>query len=308
MRKFAAHALTLALLAEPAWAGARATFLYPVADAVGKLSLGWAPMAWDGDASELLVVDAANGVIDVFNDNGMVIYSFGDSAAFGRVAGVAVLPGGAPLVLGQGEEGWRITRCNFRGEAVEKIAVRDVPKSFAENFSPSAIFVAQDRIYLADKNAMKVLLTALDGTYESSFELSRILGIPAAKAADEIMRGFSVDRDGNMLFTVATLFQAFILSPDGSLRSFGDKGSLPGKFNIAGGIVADDDGHVFVADTLRCVVMVFDRENFSFLGEFGNRGRSPGSLINPLEIAAGNGRVYVTQSVGTVKAFGVQFE
>jgi DNA-binding beta-propeller fold protein YncE len=311
MRRFGAHVLTLAALAavgQPAWAGVRATFLYPLSDSVGRMSFGWAPLAWDAKASELYVVDSGNGVVDVFNDNGMVVYSFGDSAVFGRVAGVALLTGGEPLILGVDGETWQIIRCNFRGEPVGKIELRDVPKAFAENFHPGSIYVARDHIYLADRAAMKVLLLALDGAYETSFEMSRMLGIPAEKAPDEMMRGFSVDRDGNMLFTVATLFQAFVVSPEGSLRGFGQKGSLPGKFNIVGGIVADDDGHIFVTDTLRCVVMAFDRETFRFLGEFGSRGRTGGNLINPLEIAVGNGRVYVTQSVGTVKAFGVQFE
>ena len=311
MKTHPKYALTVAAVfavAGPAWGGVRATFQYPLADSVGKMSFGWSPLTWDATASELYVVDGSNGVVDVFNDNGMIIYTFGDSAAFGRVAGVAVLPGGEPLVLGSGTDGYQLVRCNFRGEPVGKIEPRDVPKAFAEGFRPDSIAVAQDRIYLADQNAMKVLLLALDGSYQNSFELSRMIGIPEGKAADEMMRGFSVDRDGNMLFTVATLFQAYVLSPEGAVRAFGQKGSLPGRFNIAGGIAADDDGHLFVTDTLRCVVMVFDRESFRFLGEFGNRGSGPGNLISPLGIAVGNGRVYVTQSVGTVQAFGVQFE
>ena len=305
---YALPVAALLALAAPAGAGVRATFQYPLSDSVGKMSFGWSPLAWDATASELYVADSANGVVDVFNDNGMIIYSFGDSAAFGRVAGVAVLPGGEPLVLGTSTDAYQLVRCNFRGEPVRKIEPRDVPKAFAEGFRPDSIAVAQDRIYLADRGAMKVLLTGLDGTYQNSFELSQMIGIPEGKAADEMMRGFSVDRDGNILFTVATLFQAFILSPDGAVRGFGRKGSLPGRFNIAGGIAADDDGHLFVTDILRAVVMVFDRESFHFLGEFGNSGNGPGNLTSPLGIAVGNGRVYVTQSVGTVKAFGVQFE
>ena len=310
MKSFAAYALTATALlaARPAFAGVHANFLYALSDSVGKMSFGGTPLLWDAKASELYVVDGRNGVIDVFNDNGMVIYSFGDSVALGHVAGVAVLAGGEPLVLGYNGPDYRIVRCNFRGEPVEKIELREVPKAFAENFHPGSIYVARDRIYLADAGTMKVLLTALDGTYQTSFDLIPMLGLAETKRGEEMMRGFSVDGDGNMLFTVATLFQAFVVSPEGSVRGFGQKGSLPGRFNIAGGIVADDAGHIFVADTLRCVVMAFDRETFQFLGEFGNRGGGPGNLINPGEIAVGNGRVYVTQSVGTVKAYGVQFE
>lgn len=307
MRRAVPHAVAIVAwlaFAPAAEAVMRASYLYPLADSVGKLTFGWASLAWDGAASELYVVDNRNGVVDVFNDNGMVVHSFGDSAGFGSVYGVAVLENGDPLVLSaQG-----LLRCNFRGEPAGRIEPRDLPAAFAADFHPDRVFVAQGRIYLADQGSMKVLVVAPDGASLGSYDLAQLAGLEESHRRDALMRGFSVDREGNMLFTVATLFRAFVVSPDGFVRAFGQKGSMPGRFNVVGGIVADEEGHLFLADTLRCVVMVFDRESFGFLGEFGYRGRGPGNLINPLEIAVGNGRVYVTQSVGAVKAYGVLFE
>jgi hypothetical protein len=121
------------------------------------------------------------------------------------------------------------------------------------------------------------------------------------------MRGFSVDRDGNMLFTVASVFSAYVMSPEGKVRAFGQKGSTPGKFNIVSGIAADEEGRLFLTDSLRAVVMVFD-PSFQFLGEFGYRGPDPENLVSPFNLAVGNGRVYVTQSRGAVKAFAVRFD
>jgi len=52
---------------------------------------------------------------------------------------------------------------------------------------------------------------------------------------------------------------------------------------------------------------VFDA-SFQFLGEFGYRGPDPENLVSPFNLAVGNGRVYVTQSRGAVKAFAVRFD
>ena len=52
-----------------------------------------------------------------------------------------------------------------------------------------------------------------------------------------------------------------------------------------------------MADTLRCVVSAFDKKDFTFKGDFGYRGLEPGNLIAPMELAAMNDRIYVSQSM-----------
>jgi hypothetical protein len=118
----------------------------------------------------------------------------------------------------------------------------------------------------------------------------------AEKDRDNInMGGFSVDPQGNMLFTIPVLFSAFRLTPDGKLSAFGTPGSAPGKFNLVKGIVADDMGYVYVADQLKSVIQIYD-QNFRFLRQFGYRGREPQNLIAPnnLVLDAQN-RLYVSQ-------------
>ncbi|UCF09877.1 MAG: hypothetical protein JSW65_07420, partial [Candidatus Bipolaricaulota bacterium] len=54
-------------------------------------------------------------------------------------------------------------------------------------------------------------------------------------------------------------------------------------------------GFIYVADTLRCVVMVFDRD-FNFQMEFGYRGPRPDNLIGPRNLATnGRSKLYVSQ-------------
>ena len=109
------------------------------------------------------------------------------------------------------------------------------------------------------------------------------------------MSGFSVDREGNILFTIPPFFKAYILSHDRKLRVFGKPGGAPGKFNIVSGIISDSKGNIIVVDKLKCAIMVYDK-NFSFISQFGFRGHRPGNLIAPDDIAVDeNDRIYVTQ-------------
>ena len=100
---------------------------------------------------------------------------------------------------------------------------------------------------------------------------------------------------GDIYFTVPVLFTAYKLSPDGNLAGFGKPGSAPGRFNNLGGIVADDEGNIYVADRLKSVVIIFDKD-FNFINEFGYRGRRPYNLISPNYLGLdAEGRLYVSQ-------------
>ncbi len=282
----------------------QSSFLYAIDDGAGRRSTGWAALTWEPKNSELFLV--ANGVVDIFNDNGLATYSFGDDAQVGSPVAVAALENGDLMVVASREMATLLLRCNFRGEPQATVELRGLPAEFA-GFSPNAIGVAAGKIYLADKNAMRVVVTEPEGAVVKTYELAKLIGLGPKDPAEAMMRGFNVDRDGNLLFTVASVFSAYVVSPEGKVRAFGQKGSSPGKFNIVSGIAADEDGRLFITDSLRAVVMVFD-PSFQFLGEFGYRGPDPENLVSPFNLAVGNGRVYVTQSRGAVKAFAVRFD
>lgn len=284
--------------------GVQSSFLYAIDDGQGRRSTGWAALTWDAQNSELFLV--ANGLVDIFNDNGLATYSFGDDQQMGSPVAVAALESGELFVLASSGYDVNLVRCNFRGEPRQKIELRGVPTGFGA-FSPGAIATAGGKLYLADRNAMKVLVVEPSGAVVKAWELAKVIGLGPRDAAEAMMRGFNVDRAGNLLFTVASVFSAYVVTPEGKVRAFGQKGSSPGKFNIVSGIAADEDGRLFLTDSLRAVVMVFD-PSFEFLGEFGYRGPDPDNLVSPFNLAVGNGRVYVTQSRGGVKAFAVRFD
>jgi len=82
------------------------------------------------------------------------------------------------------------------------------------------------------------------------------------------------------------------------VRSFGKRGSSPGRFGVPAAITYDNKGNLLVTDKLRSVVIIFDKK-FKFLKEFGFRGLAPGNLVVPHDIAVDNrDRAYVSQLRG----------
>ena len=272
----------------------KASFLYQLSNVTGAISYDWVRLSVDGERNEIYVANTSDRSVSVFSESGMEIYTFGED--LGIVSDIAVRDDGALIVLSQGNDTARaLLLCNYRGERVSPLAIRNLPPEFAE-FTPDRIVYRKGRLYLADRGAMKIVVTDRDGIFEKGYDIAGRMGLKERKRAETGIVGFSVDGEGNILFTVPVLFVAYRLSADGTMSSFGEPGVSPGKFNVVGGVAADERGSIFVADTLRCVVMIFDRE-LRFLKEFGYRGLEPGSLIAPMELAAdGNGRVYVSQS------------
>lgn len=281
-------------------------FLYALSSTTGTLPYSWASLSMDREAMELYVV--SGGIVDIFNDAGMSVYDFANETGYGQPFAIAPIKGGDLYLLTNTADGWAVVRTNFRGDVIGKVEITGLPDDFAAEFRPSTLVTSGGKIFLADKARMRVAVAGLDGKVASTVDFVDLMSIGEKQRADASMRAFDVDASGNMLFTISALFSAYVYSPDGKLRGFGMKGSTPGKFNVVGGITADESGHIYVTDVLRCAVMVFDASDFSFLGEFGERGYYASDIVAPLNVAAANGKVYVTQSRGGVKVFGVQFQ
>jgi hypothetical protein len=270
-------------------------YLFRLADLHGSIPMSWPSLSVDPTAHELYVNDRTLGEVRVFGRSGMELQSFGQDDTFGTILGVAALPGGDLFVLAwTTDRRTALVRCDFRGEPRDEVKLRGLPEQFAKGFSPGALRIVGDRIYLADKDGMKVAVVDETGGYQASYDFHALLKVSAKKKDDARMSGFNVDRAGNLLFTIGPFFTAYVVSPTGEVRSFGTRGSAPGKFNIVGAIAADDRGYLYVTDILRAVVMVFD-PRFEFLGEFGYRGWGPDNLIAPVDVAVDDGKVFVAQ-------------
>ena len=296
------HLLGLLLLASclsPGLAGDLSVdYLYNLSDFSGTIPYGSVRMHTDRDNGEAYVL-AAN-VTRIFNASGMEVFSFGNADEGGSILDLTVDESGRIYTLSHrirpaaGQAPFWVRQRNYRGEPQATIEVADDSPALS-GFLPVRIFHRQDRLLLVDPSRMLAVETDLQGAVREVHDIAAMLALPDQDRPDVEITGFDLDRTGNMLLTVAVLFRAFVISPDGTVRSFGQGGSVPGTFGIVAGITTDDHGRYYVADKLHNVVMVFD-SNFEFITEFGYRGTKPGNLIVPHGLVVdGSGKLYVSQ-------------
>jgi len=274
------------------------SFVYKLSDFTGTIPYSWSRVVADKERNEIYVL--YQNTIRVFNESGMEIYRFGDDLDLGQIVDVAVDKNGDIFLLAfkqsGGEIKGEIVHCNFRGEPKSTMELNNMPSEFS-NFFPNRMVYQDGNFYLASLMGLNVVVADHQGKFKKGYDLFSLLELEEKERGNVEMIGFSVDREGNILFTVPALFRACILSPDGKLNWFGRAGSASGRFNIIAGIVRDSKGNYLVVDKLKCAVMVFD-QNFKFITQFSERGYKPGYLVAPDDIAIDNGdRVYVTQVV-----------
>lgn len=263
------------------------SYLYSLSTVTGRLAQGWLEVAYDPQARE--VYTFASGNVRIFADSGMEVFAFRGGQRL-PVMSVTAFEDGDLVVLTASQAGWGLVRCDYRGEPLAPI----VPATSPERFSPDMVLHAGGLLYVVDRPGMQVLVLDATGNTRGIHDLARRLGFDEAKRANTGLSGFGVDAEGRFLLTIAPLFKAYVVDPRGEVRSFGTPGGAPGRFNGMGGIAADARGNIYIADTLKCAVLAFDKD-LNFLGEFGNRGQGPGQLVAPRSIAVGDGKLFVAQ-------------
>lgn len=304
-----AAALLLLLMCAPSWsvAGVKATFLYSLSNFTGTVPYNYVREFVDAERNEIYVVTGDS--VSIFNGSGMEVYRFGDDLNIGVFMDLSVESDGHILILSRGGRSFRLTRCNYRGEPQTGIEIRNLPQKFA-GISPERLLSRHGKLYLVDLIAKKVVVTDANGVFQEGHDIAPLLADFEEKPGAEYdIVGITVDGEGNLFFTVPTMFKAFRLSPDGQLAAFGSAGNLPGRFNLVSGIATDDKGNIYVTDILRCTVTVFDKE-FKFQSQFSQRGLGPGDLIAPSELVIDKtGKLYVSQSRNRgISVFRVAYE
>jgi hypothetical protein len=289
-------------------AAVRGAFLYTLASFTGTIPYNWARVSIDRERNEVYVL--YQNYVRVFNDSGMEIYRFGEDIDVGHVVDLAVLPEGDILMLSYGKGHPTIIRADFRGKPKSETWFNNLPPEFTQ-FSPSRMIYSKDNLYFASLNEMQVVMTDSSGSFKAGYDMPSLIELTKEekKRTGASIVGFNVDGKGNILFTVPVLFKVYIISPDRKVSYFGEPGGAPGKFNVLAGVISDKRGNLLVVDKLKGAVMVFDK-NFRFTTQFSKRGRKPGDLIAPDELAMDNhDRVYVTQSMRRgVSVFQLQYE
>jgi len=281
-----------------------ARFQYLLSNFSGPVPSQWARLAFDPLRQEIYTLNQGVNDVRIYNQQGMELFTFGDNGDIVSAVDIAVNDVGDIFVLARDFRSYAIQVLNYRGEPVSMIKIKDAPETISA-FSPDRMEYRHGHFYLLDSDLSRIVVLTADGRFKQSHDLAAKLNELANELEEEQrdrslglnISGFAVGPDKNIYLTVPTLFSAFRLVPDGSLESFGVSGSGPGKFGVVSGITADDQGNIYVADRLRSVVMIFDR-NFVFQGEFGYRGDRQGDMIVPddLLLDQAGSRVFVSQA------------
>jgi len=299
--------VSLGLASSNVVAAVETSFLYYLSNFGGPITYNWPNISVDAKRKEIYVVDTQEREVTVFNDQGMEVYRFGDDGNLGRPVAVSFDRDGNILILSKNNSNAAIIKCNFRGKPIAEVELKNFPPDFS-GFSPSRMVYQQELLYLLDSGSLKIAVIDAKGVFQNGYDLGALAGIEENKRDSADIDGFSVDPQGNMLFTIPTKFAAFVLSPDGNIIKFGRPGGAPGKFNNVGGIVADDQGYYYVADKLKSAVLVFDKD-FNFQLEFGYRGVRPENLNGPRNLAVDSqGRLYVSQLDKGISVFQITYK
>ena len=217
------------IMCTPALAEIETTFLYSLSNFSGRVPFNWAHVDVDEERNEIYVADARLGEIRIFNQKGMEIYRFGDDGNLGTIVDVAVKSNGDILVLSRSMHKHSIILCNFKGEPISTLKLQNFPPDFSD-FSPGRVVYKHGQLYLLDKRSLRLAVTDPAGVFKNGYDIGSLINIEERKRAASEISGFSVDHQGNMLFTVAVLFSAFRLTPDAKIKAFGRPGSAPGRW------------------------------------------------------------------------------
>jgi len=279
----------------------------------GNINSLWSRIVVDKEMNEVIIYNPRKVDIRIFNSAGMETFRFGDNLSLYGVTDLDLGAEGEMYLVYPGKKEYKILRLDYKGEPLAYIDLKNFPEDFLP-FRPNLIQYVEGMLYLADPEALNVVVTDLEGSFQKGYhfesevkklrdEMLKAEGgekdpnaINLTPLSDE-MFGFCVDRDGSIFFTVPTMFTVFKYSPDGEMKTFGESGSAPGKFGVIASVTTDRKGNIYISDRLRSKVIIFD-SNFNLLDEFGGRGVRPGSLIVPDDVAVDDvrGLIYVAQA------------
>jgi uncharacterized repeat protein (TIGR01451 family) len=210
------------------------------------------------EKGRIYVVDAGNGRVQVFADDGSFLHRFGS-------------PG-----VGEGE--FDIGMC---GIVVDDRAGR--------------VYVSEG---IPDSANHRIQAFGLDGTYEFQFgsQGSGVPPVGTDSAEFESPCQMAMDEDSNLYVVDQGNDRVQVFGPLGTFQfAFGSSGTGDGEFTRPSGIAIDHSGRIYVADSFADRLQIFDFEG-NFLAAIGGRGRSAGQFRRPCHLAQG-GSLFVADAL-----------
>jgi len=151
-----------------------------------------------------------------------------------------------------------------------------------------------DRLFVSDGKMHRVMI--FNAKHEVENQIVEGLQDPV---------GLAIDSTNRFLYVVDTQQDQVIVYDADTLkllRRIGTGGknhflTTPGDFGAPQGVAVDNDGNVYVTDTMNNRVEIFDADG-NFVSEFGKNGDGPGYFARPKGIAVdSDGHIWVADQV-----------
>ena len=169
---------------------------------------------------------------------------------------------------------------------------------------PMALSSDGQRLLIANSMASEVVVLDLSGTVE---KVIRLEPLAVGEGAPRPI-GVAVTPEGGIVVSDAANHRVLILDGEGQLVKTvgtGRRASGSDGFNVPGALAVDSAGNIYVVDTLNGRVVKMSADG-RFLAQFGERGKTAGTLSRPKGVAVdGEGRVFVSDGLlAAVEVFG----
>ncbi|MFH6769718.1 6-bladed beta-propeller [Gaetbulibacter aquiaggeris] len=178
----------------------------------------------------------------------------------------------------------------------------EIPKFLRkdETYYPSlvgACILTDQRILFTDSKLNKIFIFSADRKQVTELNSNLELTQPT---------GIAFNNSTNQIWVVETgAHRISILDITGKrIKTFGQRGSVPGEFNYPTSICIGSDGNTYIVDALNYRIQIFDAHG-NFIFEFGENGNGTGFFASPKGIATDSyGNIYVVDALfHTVQIF-----
>ena len=287
-------------------------YLYRLSTFTGPAPVGaWPKLRVDRTNNEIYVLSQEE--LRIFDQNGMEIYQMNalldEDAREQAIVDVAVKENGTIIFLTQSYRNGKLSNDlvvgNYRGEPMSRVVLKNLPSNLSD-FQPDRILYQGGLLYLANLAKMQIVVVDQEGCCQRVYDIMPLVRAEQAGGkskrrsmsndVDWDMGDFSLDKEGNILFTVPVVGNAYKLTPNLQLTSISKRGGGPDKFGIPAAIISDDEGNYLVSDVLQGLVKVFDKD-LNYIGSFGGRHGGLDALFSPRGLAVdAKNRLYVSQT------------
>jgi len=161
---------------------------------------------------------------------------------------------------------------------------------------PMALSSDGRRLFVANSMASEIVVLNLSGAVEN---VVRLEPLAAGEQAPRPI-GVAVTPEGGIVVSDAANHRVLIMDGEGQLiRAVGTGRRASGSdgFNVPGALAVDGAGNIYVVDALNGRVVKMSAEG-RFLAQFGERGKTAGTLSRPKGVAVDDGgRVFVSDGL-----------